>query len=250
MSERDSGDIQVIMRCAQILRQFEPGAPLRVSALVQELDVGRSTIHRYLNSMASAGLIERIGEGEYAPGSLLARLGTIALNSLQVVETAAIAMRELCDQLQLTVVLSIWGGMGPVVTRVVTPDQLIQILVRVGSSLPMSAAQMRIFLAYLDEPRTVERLLSLVPEQREAIAADCDLARTEGYLLQIDTVEGVSSIGVPVFNSTGIAATMAVLGTKSVIMGPRSPELIRELRAKAKLISEQLGFDGEFPGSM
>lgn len=248
MAERDTGEIQVIVRCAQILRQLEPGARLRVGPLAKELGIGRSTLHRYLTSMASADLIERVGEGEYAPGPLLAQLGTMALSSLQVVETAGVAMRQLCEEVQETVVLSVWGGLSPVVTRVELPDNLIQVMVRIGSTLPLNAAQTRVFLAFLDEPRTVERLLALVPERRAEIEADMECARTKGEVMYSGSVVGLRTVAVPVFNARGIAATLAVIGTDAAILGPGHRDLADRVRRVARSLSASLGFDGQYPG--
>lgn len=248
MVDGDSADIQVIARCAQILRQLEPGSRLRVAPLAKELGVGRSTLHRYLNSMVNADLIERVGEGEYAPGPLLAQLGTMALNSLHVVEAAGVAMQDLCREVAQTVVLSVWGGLAPVVTRVEVPDQLIQVQVRIGSALPLNAAQTRVFLAFLQDTRTVERLLSLVPERREEIEADMTRARSEGYVVYSGSVVGLSTVAVPVFNARGAAATLAIIGTDASVLGSEQETLAGRLRAVAHELSQQLGFDGAYPG--
>ena len=73
VAEKDKGDIQVVARCAHTLRQLEPGSRLRLGPLAAELGAGRSTLHRYLTSMANADLLERVGDGEYSLGPLLAR---------------------------------------------------------------------------------------------------------------------------------------------------------------------------------
>lgn len=249
MSERDGADIQVIARCAQILRQLEPGSRLRVAPMAKELGIGRSTLHRYLNSMVNADLIERVGDGEYAPGPLLAQLGTMALNSLHVVEAAGVAMRELCREVEETVVLSVWGGHAPVVTRVEVPESLIQVLVRIGSALPLNSAQMRVFLGFLDEPRTVERLLALVPERRKEIEADMRRATSTGLVIYSGYVVGLSTIAVPVFNARGITATLAVIGTDASVLGEAQGPLVDRLHHTARELSNQLGFVGDYPGT-
>lgn len=248
MVDREGADIQVIARCAQILRQLEPGSRLKLAPLAKELGIGRSTLHRYLNSMVNADLIERVGEGEYAPGPLLAQLGTMALNSLHVVEAAGVAMQDLAAEVGHTVVLSVWGGLAPVVTRVEFPDQLIQVLVRVGSSLPLNAAQTRVFLAFLQDTRTVERLLALVPERRVEIETDMARAQTEGFVVFSGSVVGLSTIAVPVFNARGIAATLAIIGTDPSVLGPDQAVLAGRLGEVAHEVSRQLGFDGDYPG--
>lgn len=246
-----NGDIQVIGRVAHILRRLEPGQrSLRVSSLASELGVGRSTMHRYLTSMANAGLLERVGEGEYVPGPLLAQLGTMALNSLHVVEAAGPVMRSLCDSVQETVVLSIWGGMGPVVTRVETPDKLIQVLVRVGSQLPIDAAQTRVFLAHLEDRRVVDRLLALVPDRREELEKGIVAAQADGMVIMSRIVEGLRAVAVPVMDGTGITASLGVVGTTAAVPDDPHSGIARALTESARFLSEQLGHsaaDRAFP---
>lgn len=250
MAVRDNGDIQVIARCAHILRQLEPGSRLRLGPLAAELGVGRSTLHRYLTSMANADLLERVGDGEYSPGPLLAQLGTMALNSLHVIEAAGPAMRQLCEATQETVVLSVWGGLGPVVTKVETPDKLIQVLVRVGSQLPIDAAQMRLYLAFLNDKRVVEKILSLVPDRRAELERSMEKGARDGLIIVGGYVEGLRTVTVPVLDARGIAASMAIVGTEAAVPADPRAGLPRELAKAAEELSRQLGFTGQYPGSV
>lgn len=252
MTEKDtSGDIQVIAKCAQILRQLEPGtARLKLGPTATELGMGRSTLHRYLTSMANADLLQRVGDGEYVAGPLLAQLGTIALHSMQVLESAEQAMRELCDEVQETVVLSLWGGLGPVVARVEAPNKLIQVMVRTGSQLPMDAAQTRIFLAYLRDRRVVERLLAMVPDQRERLEAELAETQESGVVVVNRIVEGLRTIAVPVFDAGDVVAALAVLGTTSAIPDDPTGGLAAAVVRSGESLSRQLGFQGDYPATL
>lgn len=249
MVDRDNGDIQVIARCAHILRQLQPGSRLRLGPLAAELGVGRSTLHRYLTSMANADLLERVGDGEYSPGTLLAQLGTMALNSLHVIEAAGPAMRQLCEATQETVVLSVWGGLGPVVTRVETPDKLIQVLVRVGSQLPIDAAQMRLFLAFLNDKRVVEKILGLVPDRRVELEQSIDDAARDGLVAVGGFIDGLRTVAVPVLDARGIAASLAIVGTEAAVPEDPCARLPRAMVKTAEELSRQLGFTAQYPGS-
>ena len=243
-----NGDIQVITRVAHILRQLEPGRRrLRVGPLAAELGVGRSTLHRYLSSMANADLLERVGDGEYAPGPLLAQLGTMAMSGLHVVEAAGPVMRELCDSVQETVVLSVWGGMGPVVTKVETPDKLIQVLVRVGSALPIDAAQTRIFLTYLNDRRVADRLLTMVPDRRTELEKAIAAIATDGIVVMSRIVEGLRTVAVPVLDGRGIVASLAVVGTVAAVPEDPHSGIAKALTDSARSLSEELGHKGDYP---
>lgn len=251
MAEKDtSGDIQVIAKCAQILRQLEPGtARLKLGPTATELGMGRSTLHRYLTSMANADLLQRVGDGEYVAGPLLAQLGTIALHSMQVLESAEQAMRELCDEVQETVVLSVWGGLGPVVARVEAPNKLIQVMVRTGSQLPIDAAQTRIFMAYLRDRRMVERLLAMVPDQRDQLEAEVAQTQKDGVVVVNRIVEGLRTLAVPVFDSGNVVAALAVIGTTSSIPEEPVGGLADAVMRAGERLSRQLGFQDEYPSS-
>jgi len=245
-----SGDIQVIAKCAQILRQLEPGtARLKLGPTATELGMGRSTLHRYLTSMANADLLQRVGDGEYVAGPLLAQLGTIALHSMQVLESAEQAMRELCDEVQETVVLSVWGGLGPVVARVEAPNKLIQVMVRTGSQLPIDAAQTRIFMAYLRDRRMVERLLAMVPDQRDQLEAEVAQTQKDGVVVVNRIVEGLRTLAVPVFDSGNVVAALAVIGTTSSIPEEPVGGLADAVMRAGERLSRQLGFQDEYPSS-
>lgn len=247
VAERENGDIQVIARCAQILRAIEPGSPLRLSSLAAELGMGRSTAHRYLTSMSNAGFLERVGDGEYTLGPLLVELGTMALNALHVVEAAGAIMRQLAEDAQETVVMSVWGGFGPVVTRTETPDKLIQVGVRVGSRLPLDAAQTTVFLAFLEDRRSVENLLSMVPDRRRDIETTMAQVRDEGIAISSGFIAGLRTIAVPVLDGRGIAASLAIVGTTSGVPELREAAMAQALAGAAESLSRQLGFIGDYP---
>ena len=251
MAEKDtSGDIQVIAKCAQILRQLEPGtARLKLGPTATELGMGRSTLHRYLTSMANADLLQRVGDGEYVAGPLLAQLGTIALHSMQVLESAEQAMRELCDEVQETVVLSVWGGLGPVVARVEAPNKLIQVMVRTGSQLPIDAAQTRVFMAYLRDRRIVERLLAMVPDQREQLETEIAQTEKDGVVVVNRIVDGLRTLAVPVFDSGNVVAALAVIGTTSSIPEEPVGGLAEAVIRSGARLSGQLGFHDDYPAT-
>ena len=64
-----------------VLRQLEPGtARLKLGPTATELGMGRSTLHRYLTSMANADLLQRVGDGEYValvPAEQVERLAEV-----------------------------------------------------------------------------------------------------------------------------------------------------------------------------
>jgi DNA-binding IclR family transcriptional regulator len=246
-----AGDIQVVARCAQVLRLFSTTQrSLRIADVAAELELQRSTVHRYLSSMTKAGFLERDDDGLYRLGPLLVQLGTIALRGLRVLETAEPHMQALTHEFDETAVIAVWGGLGPVVARVQEPvDRLVNISVRVGSQLPIEAAQTQVFLAFNSDRSVEQRLLSQLPElRRRRVTEQIAAVRREGYIVSSEVIQGIRALAVPVFDSQGaVCATLAVIGTVSGIADPPPATLVLALLRTAESMSRELGFLGPLP---
>ena len=246
-----TGDIQVVTRSAQVLRLFSTSQrALRISDVAAELGLQRSTVHRYMSSLTKEGFLERDTEGLYRLGPLLVQLGTIALRGLRVLEIADRYVQELADEAHETAVLAVWGGLGPVVARVHEPvDRLVSISVRVGSPLPLEAAQSQIFLAYLADRSVEQRLLAQLPDvRRREMSEQIRAVRRDGFIVSSEVVQGIRALAAPVFEGSGaICATVAVIGTVSGISEPPPAGLVAALLRTAERLSRELGFSASLP---
>jgi DNA-binding IclR family transcriptional regulator len=246
-----TGEIQVVTRCAQVLRLFSTSQrALRISDVAAELGLQRSTVHRYMSSLTKEGFLERDAEGLYRLGPLLVQLGTVALRGLRVLEIADPYVQALADEAHETSVLAVWGGLGPVVARVHEPaDRLVSISVRVGSPLPIEAAQSQIFLAFLTDRTVEQRLLAQLPDvRRREVADQIHTVRRDGFIVSSEVVQGIRALAAPVFEgSGGICATVAVIGTVSGISQTPAPGLVTALLRTAERLSRELGFSAPLP---
>lgn len=249
-----SGDIQVIARLAQVLRQFGPNtSTLRLATLAEELGMQRPTLHRYLASMVSAGLLERDEEATYTLGPLLVQLGTTALSGLHVIEAAEPTMRGLAKEHGETVVLGVWGGTSVVVARVVeAPDKLVQVVVRSASVLPIDAAQTQVFLAYSADPQLAPRALALLDDvSRQKVAAQVEVVRETGISVWSNIAAGIRAMAVPVFSgaSNRLVASLAFVGTTEAIPENRRSTTARALAEAGASITAQLGGLPDYPAT-
>lgn len=242
--EPSNSDIQVVSRVAQILRLLAPSRQtLRTSDIVEQLDLQRPTAHRYLASLASVGLLERCEAGVYRVGPLMVELGAIALRSLRVLDVCAATMQALADEAHETVVLSVWGGMGPVVIQVhEDPQRLVQLSVRVGSRLPLVAAQSQVFFAHLEDRVALQDLIGhLDSEERRRLHHNGEAIRRRGFAVDSRVFEGIRTLAVPVFDRRGaICATLAVVGTISRIPQHDGSLLLKMLSGAATEIACKL----------
>ncbi|MGW1162662.1 IclR family transcriptional regulator [Streptomyces sp. NPDC002513] len=242
-AQRD-GDIQAVTRCAEILRMVARDQEIRPTDVAKRLGLQRSTAHRYLASMAGAGLIERHDGGTFGPGPLAVHLGASAMRESRVLDIAAPYMADLSAQAHETVVLSLWSGAGAVVARVQEDaGKLVQVVVREGSELPPFAAQSQLFLAHHpDQDHITQLIASLPPHVRNEVEQSVERARRTGLGEHSMVVQGVRAIAAPVFDGRGvIRATVALVGTSDAIAVEPDSRLAMALRDTASRISARLG---------
>lgn len=193
--------------------------------------------------MARVGLLSRAEDGSYGIGPLPLQLTTIAFGGRQVLEEADAYMARLAGESHETVVLSVWGGLEPVVVKVhEDTTAAVTVSVRVGTRLPLDAAQSLLFLGLLRDRHEVEHLLGRLPA---AVADDLRLLSREAserYLsMNSRFVRGVRAIAAPVFGTDGLLATMAVVGMATAIPEDRESPIANALQASAAQLSERLG---------
>ena len=241
-SDRSSGDIQAVHRCAQILRLLTETAATRPSDVAATLGLERSTAHRYLTSMNNAGLVERTEEGFHL-GPLARHLGAVSLRRTRVVEEAAPYMAALSERIHQTIVMSMWSGRGAVVARVETdPSRQVQVLVREGSQLPLFAAQSQIFLELMPDRGQAESLLGqLTIAQRRDVEEGMARVRDIGVAESSIVAQGIRTLAVPVFDDRGgVTATLAVVGTTEAVPSGVSSGVARSLLHTAAQLTAHL----------
>jgi DNA-binding IclR family transcriptional regulator len=235
-----TGDIQAVQRVGQLLALFTVNRPrLTVAEAASLVGLNRSTVSRYFGSLVLAGVLERSHEEQaaYEPGPLLLQLGAVAQGQRRVLDLAPIHMRRLSRETGLTVVLSLWGSAGPVVSLVSeTGTGPILVTVRVGTALDMDSAQGHLFLHFSKDREAIAKYWeSLDPVKRRRVEAEVADAGKLG-LSTISAPVGMAVLAAPVFDDHDIAATIAVVGGQ-----PDDAAIATALRRAAYRVTAELG---------
>jgi DNA-binding IclR family transcriptional regulator len=235
-----TGDIQAVQRVGQLLALFTVNRPrLTVAEAASLVGLNRSTVSRYFGSLVLAGVLERSREEPtaYEPGRLLLQLGAVAQGQRRVLDLAPSHMRRLSRETGLTVVLSLWGSAGPVVSSVSEiGTNPIMITVRVGTTLEMDSAQGLLFLRFSKDHEVLSKYWeSLDSVKRHRVEAEVAAAGALG-LSRASTPMGLAIFAAPVFDDHDIAATIAVVGA-----APSDDKTATALRRAAFRITEEMG---------
>ena len=111
-SEGSTGTSQSLERGLAILSSFNSDRPLiGVSELSRDLDLSRSTAHRYIATLAQLGYLQQDPDSKrYRLGPRVLDLGFSAINSMDLREISAPHLRQLSDETGYTVNLAILDG--------------------------------------------------------------------------------------------------------------------------------------------
>lgn len=240
-------DIRAVSRVAQVLELFSPAQPqLTPAAVAERLRLNRTTAYRYCMSMAGAKLLKRLEDGTFIPGAIVAQLAPFVMSSHEILTRAQPHLRQLSSSTFMTAVLSLWGATGPVVSAVAEnnmDDALVT--VRVGTHLGIDASQARVFYAFYSDQLYIARLLANLPaSQREQIIQDVGQVRKRGWATHTSS-RGISIVAAPVFDQTGLCASIAIVSTKEMLSHGQDSSELRALLGEAEALTREMG--GHFP---
>lgn len=210
---------QSLERGLAVLSSFNSDRPLiGVSDLSRELDLSRSTAHRYIATLARLGYLQQDPDSKrYRLGPRVLDLGFSAINSMGVRDIAAPHLRQLSDETQRTVNLAILDGTDVVyIERCRTAQQgqsEIDLNLHVGSRLPAYCTAMgKAILAFVPEERLEQIIehIDFAPRgpntltDPRAFRAELDKIRTSGIAVNDEELAyGLRSIAAPIHSSSG-----------------------------------------------
>lgn len=234
--------IKSVERAARILSAFTVSNPqLTLNQLTESLGSTKATAHRYTMALREAKLV-RYSERDtlFSLGPQILTLSAAARAGMPIIAMAAPLIHELVQQLNQTVVLSIWDGGTAVVVHVDdSADSVIQVSVRTGARLELErSAQGRLFCAYLD-PES-EPSVKAALEETPGLADEMAAIRAEGVSVNLIAVSGVRAVAVPIFSGGQVVASLAVIGTSYSVPEDAASVMASRLTEVAEMLSADL----------
>lgn len=239
--------IQSVEVAGKILRALiDGGRPLPLKDLAQLARMHPGKVHRYLVSLTRTELVSQDdSSGHYGVGPMAIALGLSGLRNVNVVRAATAVMPSLRDEINETVLLSIWSPQGPVVFALEESSRPVSMNIRVGSILPiLSTATGRVFAAFMPNEATAS--LIEAEQRRSPRFRDrkiIDDARQHGFAAVEGTaVPGISAVSVPVFDHNDkIAGVIGALGRTEEIDAAAEGKVAKALLKGAAEISRRMG---------
>lgn len=198
-------------------------APMRLSAVAQELGLQKSNAHRTLATLIAGGFVVQDEEtGRYRPSLKLFELGSKVVADHPARRAAAPYMQDLHKTLGETVNLYVLDKSAILVIEKLLSPRPLRFSSRPGSRLPIATtAAGHAMLAHEPDPATVLReSLERTPlpprfdiDQQEVLAS-LEEVRHRGYVEAVDSwTPGIFSFAAPILRTDGRAgAAIGVSG--------------------------------------
>jgi DNA-binding IclR family transcriptional regulator len=186
----------------QALAEEPDGVSVRQLAVIT--GTSRSTVHRMLQGFAEERYAEQIDGGRYRPGPRLFELAVLVLSRSSFVQVSDALMRELVDQTNETVYISVLSGdhrSGVHVHRVDSTEPLRYLLPR-GSRFPLHAgAAGKVMLAFLGPPWELDDLPGITPRtvtDEAVLKQQLAEIRERGFAVTLEErVRGAAGVAAP-----------------------------------------------------
>jgi IclR family pca regulon transcriptional regulator len=250
---------QSLERGLAILGCFTAERPvLGIAEIADELDMRRSTTHRYVTTLVALGYLKQGAARKYRLGLGVTDLGMSALNATELREKAHPYLEELRQRTSYTVSLAVLDG--PEIVYVDLALSLrreqskIDLGLTPGSRLPAHCTSMgKLLLANLPEEEQRELLASMkltkcgpnTITSKKALRDELDEIREESFAVNDEELAPqLHSIAVPVRNEARevVAAVNLSADTSMITLAELVDALGPHLISTADRISARLGY--------
>jgi len=246
--------IQAIERAVAILNAFSAERPeLGVTELAEQLGLHKSTVHRFLVNLETAGLVERNPRSaRYRLGLRIFELGGLVLQQMNLWDEALPFLEGLVRDSGETGHLAVLDGGEAIYIEKVEARRALRIPSAMGRGYPAHATSLgKVLLAHLSD----EQLDAVIAERglarytphtitgRRELEAELARIRRSGYAVDREEYdEGLVCIGAPISDHTGhVVAALGIGGPVTRVTPARVEELGALVMTAASGLSRRLG---------
>jgi DNA-binding IclR family transcriptional regulator len=231
-----------IGKAADILKVFIPGnKELGTIEISRRLGIHKATASRILLTLVREDFLRQDPQTKkFKLGRNALLIGRSAIDSLntELVTLARDYLDELAEQLKETVLLKKVVGKKSVILYVAREKRAIRIIRSIGERMPvLMSSGGRAILAFSKEH---------VGNYPEGVRRELERIRENGYALNNEEgALGVTSIGVPVFNTEGVpVAAVVVTGPGGRMRMEANDDIVEKIKRSARQIGEEMAVSG------
>lgn len=220
-------------------------------------DLPSANAHRYLVSFLRVGIVAQdMSSGRYDLGPYCLDLGLAGLARLDPIRLSTAILENLCEEINETVALAVWGSHGPTIVKIIDAGTPVTITLRPGTVLSLTnSATGRAFAAFHRAPSVKQflenEIRALHGESqgathafRRRLQTQLDEIRKYGISRASGSLTpGINGFSVPVYDhSSQMVAAITSLGAVGEFNVTWKSPTARSMLTAARELSTQLGY--------
>lgn len=215
--------------------------PLRFVDIQEKTQMTKSNLYKYLNTLLISGVVTKSEEsGFYYTGPKLIEYGVEAIANQDVHEIISPYLHKLGAQLNTSILFAIATFNGPVITKIWSPNQSINIGAQLGTILPPQSSSGKIFRIFYENeisPMWFEQSYELSEEEQKEIS-EKKVAFSKEPL-----IKSVSSFSAPILSfNKELIGTLIAVGFSDQIPNSVDDERTELFLNVQQSISKQFGY--------
>lgn len=247
--------IKSVIKALDILEEMaEQNGEVRVKDLSERLHIGKSTLHRFLSTLAHKGYIKQVEEkGKYIITLKLFEIGNHILQSQDLHSRSMQVLQELHKKTGETVHLVVLDKGDAVFVNKLDRYKSLVTYSAIGKRAPAYClASGKVLLSYLaqDELENILKNKEMRQFTKNTITDINQLKeqlseiRKRGIAFDFEELEpGINCVAAPIRNYTGqVVAAVSISGRITNLTNERLKTLAREVSEAAQKISENMGY--------
>jgi DNA-binding IclR family transcriptional regulator len=208
--------VQPVLKAMQVLQLIcEASEPIGLNQLVREAGLPKTTVFRYVKTLAVLGYVEHDAEADrYRPGLGLWRLSHASGPYETLKQACRPHMKRLRQRFNETINLGVLSGGEVFYLDVLESERSLRMQSTVGATDPLYSTSLgKVFLAFSPPSRRAlllpKMLAPLTPStvtDPAVLAEQLEIIRTTGYAIEIgENEEGSYCIAAPILDRSDVA---------------------------------------------
>ncbi|MBT9165664.1 MAG: HTH-type transcriptional regulator KipR [Chloroflexi bacterium] len=250
-------DAKILAKGLKLLEELAQSARGKTALeLAQLIDVHKTNVYRYLDTLIDARYIKSDGDGHYHLGNKILELGSQILRRMPLREAAHPLVVKLSADTQMIVHLCVLDGPDVIYIDKVETQRSLPVISRIGSrASAYCTAVGKALLSGLPTDRVVSLLREFPPVRKTAatitdplqVLEEIKVTAERGYAIDNgEHEEGISCFAAPIRGYGGdIVGAISLTGLKREFADEEAPaRLIAAVTKTAAEISRELGYAG------
>jgi IclR family acetate operon transcriptional repressor len=244
------------MKAFKILQLFTEKQHLTFSEINAKLNMPLASLYRFLSTLLDCGLLGLDNmTKQYSLGPSMIYLGSLAINSVDIIKLAIPFMEEMKEKTGETISLFVRHDNYRMCVAKVESDHPVRYSAKIGAlSLMHGGASGNVLMSgmtkkeidVLEALKGFPKLTERTPTDRKKIDEAIEKTRRDGYSISYqERQEGTAGVGVPIFDHRGkVVASLNITLPSDRFDEEKIPAWVELIKDAGKRLSQKNGYAG------